>query len=582
MKINKNKWVEKLVTVVFILTYVVMTLFHEPWFDEAEAWQIAKCASYRDILFTIPHYEGHPPLWHLILSIPAKLDIPYELGLKSIGLIISTCSVGLLEFKAPFPRWIKVLMPFTYFWFYQYGIIVRPYSLLILFVILSSITFKDKNKRPFRFCGCLMLLCLSSAYGILIAGGIAFAWLVDIIHELGILGVIKKNFHDRRICALGLLLIGALILLVELMPYGDAYAMNSKGGNPVFMRLLCAIFTFICETFLTRSSWFMNEAIPFKYAEINMVSLISGIVIGSIVWGVIWICSKKGHFKYLLMPYILFIIFAVSMYFNTHHIGIVFFILLFWIWTNWEAEGSMCYLEWFQGQLPEVETKKIKRFFPVIILIVMLIPIYWTVSSCILEMRTEYSFGRNISNYIKENQLENMLIVSRWEEECDENGKIIYLDTNDVDIPTTFLPYFHSNIVANMNNGRDDMAYLTHRVASDEENKENLAKWKELGIPDVLIGDVDVELMTDGAVTMEDYIPVHEFGIHYIWRGETSDSIGYIYLRKSVAEQLKIPRILKNSELIITDEMKEKIKNGEDAEEVLKPELDRLFGEENK
>jgi len=41
--------------------------FHEPWFDEAQAWQIAKCASLKDILFTIPHYEGHTPLWHLIL-----------------------------------------------------------------------------------------------------------------------------------------------------------------------------------------------------------------------------------------------------------------------------------------------------------------------------------------------------------------------------------------------------------------------------------------------------------------------------------------------------------------------------------
>jgi len=41
--------------------------FHEPWFDEVQAWMIARCATIKELLTVIPHYEGHPPLWHMIL-----------------------------------------------------------------------------------------------------------------------------------------------------------------------------------------------------------------------------------------------------------------------------------------------------------------------------------------------------------------------------------------------------------------------------------------------------------------------------------------------------------------------------------
>lgn len=62
---KNRKRVYSCVLLMYCVLHLFMTLFHEPWYDEAEAWQIARCASIKDILFTIPHYEGHPPLWHL-------------------------------------------------------------------------------------------------------------------------------------------------------------------------------------------------------------------------------------------------------------------------------------------------------------------------------------------------------------------------------------------------------------------------------------------------------------------------------------------------------------------------------------
>ena len=105
------------VYIVFLLLFFTVSCFHEPWLDEAQAWLIARDASYHDIIFTLPHYEGHPPLWWLILSIPAKLNMPYEMSLTIVSMVISAVSVYLIIFKSPFCAAFRLTLPFTFFIF---------------------------------------------------------------------------------------------------------------------------------------------------------------------------------------------------------------------------------------------------------------------------------------------------------------------------------------------------------------------------------------------------------------------------------------------------------------------------------
>ena len=109
-----------------------MSKNHEPWFDEAQVWEIAKGASLKELLLIIPHYEGHTPLWSLILAVPAKLGVPFEIGLKTIGACISISSAYVILFRTKLPLVAKCLIPFSYFFFYQYGVVVCPYGLMLL------------------------------------------------------------------------------------------------------------------------------------------------------------------------------------------------------------------------------------------------------------------------------------------------------------------------------------------------------------------------------------------------------------------------------------------------------------------
>ena len=61
------------------IVYLALTFIgaarHEIWYDEAQAWNIAK---YNDIsgIIDFMKYEGHPPLWHFVLYPFAKAGLP--------------------------------------------------------------------------------------------------------------------------------------------------------------------------------------------------------------------------------------------------------------------------------------------------------------------------------------------------------------------------------------------------------------------------------------------------------------------------------------------------------------------------
>ena len=104
--------------------------YHEKWADEAQAWLIARDLPLSTIWFHELRYEGSPGLWHTILWIAQHVfHAPYG-AIGYIGLAGATAGAALLIFKAPFPRYIRWPLAFTYFMVYQYAVIARPYKLL--------------------------------------------------------------------------------------------------------------------------------------------------------------------------------------------------------------------------------------------------------------------------------------------------------------------------------------------------------------------------------------------------------------------------------------------------------------------
>ncbi len=533
---------EMIATAVYVVAHLLMAIVHEPWYDEAVAWQIARCASVRDILLEIPHYEGHPPLWHLILLPFAKLGAPYELSLSLVSLIFAGSAVTLIIWKSPFPRVVRLLLPFTYFFFYQYGVISRPYCVMMLAFMLLALAYPRRNEKPGRYTLCMMLLCLTSAYGIVIAGGLAIVWCWEIWNRRKLSVLMKSVSQDRRIWWLAALLVLALLLIAGIMPRSDTYATNLKNnvedtvsfsGRMVYIALSSLSDVLISNAF-TDDSWLRTASI--SVSEMASTA-INGIIIQMAI--VVYGKKRKTLITYVV-PFVLFTIFASVVYFSLHHIGVILLFLIFWLWISFALHDE---LE-INVSLPEQDYQLIQNGIQVLCTVALLISLGWSGSAVVLDINNDYAVGRNIAGFIAENRLYEYQILSSWQLLYDGEGSLIEMNTEYNICTDNVAPYFEHNIFYNVMHGDDAKSYSRHRVPTEEENQKNIAQWCTLGYPDVLYMNPKLELMWDESeLNYLDYTLVYFEPVGMIWKNNWNPGFTYLYVRNELAEELGLEEV---------------------------------------
>lgn len=549
MKSNKqSKFIEWLIFAAYAVLLIVIACFHEPWYDEAEAWQMARGASIHDLLFYIPHYEGHPSLWYLILAIPAKLGVPYEFGLKSVAILAALIYGWLFLFKSPFPKLVRYSLPFHYFFFYQYGIISRPYGLSVLCLLLMAMAFKTRNEKPWRFILPMAFLCAFSGYGIVLAGGICIAWLWDICREKEWDLYSAKFWKDKRIWGLVCLLVVAVLIILQIMPRPDTYA--TTGGatsNSIITRLLYTFFVMLPDsTVLT----VLDGAAYLSRANISFAILLVGIILGLIYLAVILGISNKKNRHYYLIPYVLFAVFAAVVYFCAHHMGMLLAFTIFWLWIALEDENRCeTWKAWKEKlKIKEQDQKTLGMVGKFGLALILIMPLYWTIGASFLDVTTQYYYGRDMAKFLKETGLYELKVMAEYDitvpyevRETDYDA-MDYVNTEIVARPVAVIPYFDHNFCMNLGMGTDEAAFVLHRVPSREENERVMAAWKEMGAPDVIIHEMNLKLLFDDEVKMSDYVAVYEYApFANVWKAFPSryniSYKGYIYVRKDLVEK---------------------------------------------
>jgi hypothetical protein len=216
------------------LAVVAITIrHHEKWVDEAQAWLFARDLSFTKLWFYELRYEGSPGLWHSILWVAQHVFHARYSALGYIGMAAAAAGAALMIFKAPFPRYLRWPLAFTYFLVYQYAVVARQYNMLAFFAFLAAIFYKDL-RRPVRLTLVLMFLSLVSFHGTLLAGSIGLAYLLDAYaqrHEID--PAIWKHYF---VC-IGAMAVTILFIYLVLKPPTDSLEMVDKGrvvGLPAF------------------------------------------------------------------------------------------------------------------------------------------------------------------------------------------------------------------------------------------------------------------------------------------------------------------------------------------------------------
>jgi hypothetical protein len=151
---------------------------HEPWADEAQAWQIARNLPL-DRIFPLLSYEGHPGLWYLFLRLLSRLHVSYA-SMHWIAAGIAFLGVSLLVLASPFPRWLRLLLPFTFYLSFQYAIVARSYVLAPLLIFLCAFFWRERLEKPLSIAICLGLLANVAPHTAVISGGLAIVYAIDL------------------------------------------------------------------------------------------------------------------------------------------------------------------------------------------------------------------------------------------------------------------------------------------------------------------------------------------------------------------------------------------------------------------
>ena len=188
-----------------VVAYAVF--HHEPWFDEAQAWLVARDCDLGALCTSELRYEGHPVLWYLILKMAIACHLPYE-AIGYLSGAIAVVGMGILLAKSPFPKPLAALLPFTFFLCYQYAVIARSYVLLPALLFAIAILSHGRWEKPIRWVVPLMLLANVSSHAFLIAGGIMLVHTVELAFRWRRLDSASRK---RQIAALSLYAVAALV-----------------------------------------------------------------------------------------------------------------------------------------------------------------------------------------------------------------------------------------------------------------------------------------------------------------------------------------------------------------------------------
>lgn len=523
---NARTLAQLLAFVLYIAIIAIVMCFHEPWFDEAQSWLIARDSPIASIFSIRTHYEGHPPFWNLLLAIAAKNGVPYEFGIKGIQLVCASLLGAWLIFKSPFKHassLVTFLIPFTYFACFQYGVTSRTYALLCLSLLVAAHYWNSADSKTSSACKLaisLMFMCLLSVYGIAFAAGFTIAWIWRVFSKN-----INKNLNEglsktrnktldfnaifhaikatiipsiasnlARLISWGLIAIFGVANLALAWPAKNAFATRATiDGNSTIAKCFAFIFVMPSESMFTSFYGDISmRRMPFDFLPIAICTLFS-----LAIWAfAIKITMRRKLLAVLVIPYLVLTIVAVR-YFTLHHAGLIFVFLLSVLWISHIKEPlssndiPAIFVKIATTKSRFIKNKALK--INLLISIILAPSLIWNAFACVNDILFDYSPSRAVAQYISSNHLQNKRFVASWlhnYEQVDESRNVISHEEIDTHQYSWLLvganPYFSKNLI---DCAYKNKTFITNESSSASQQEKELAACAAKGEPEFFVSE---------------------------------------------------------------------------------------------
>jgi hypothetical protein len=380
----------------YALLVAVLVARHEPWFDEAQAWLLARDAEPVHLFLRQLHYEGSPGLWHALLMVPAKLGAPYW-TMNAISALLGAVAVLLVVCCSPFPWPIKVLLPFSYFLFYQYAVVARNYSLLAPLLFLVAIVHPKRFERVYLYTGLLVLVANVSGHGAMIAGSLMAIHGVQTLRRWRSLPGPSRRAH---VVAFGAFAAVAGFIAFQLLPIPAD--LDFPHGFPVTPDTLAG----------------MGGAMIDGALGDHPVLTVAVLVVC-----VAYMARARTLAAYLL-PTAAVVAFSTFAFRNVWHDGILFLLLMFGLWLAMAAR-------------PEPATARWQVVLLVAIVPLLALHVSWSARTFLYDVRSPYSGSRQLAAFLRDDPR--------------ARGAVVY-GTGFASFAV--MPYLEHNPFANYNDGK--------------------------------------------------------------------------------------------------------------------------------
>lgn len=277
-----------------------MIPYHEPWADEAQAWMLARSLSLWQLFHTYLRYEGQPGLWHSLLWVLIRLHVSYT-GMRWFAGAIACAGMAVFVLCSPFPRWLKLSAPFSFFLAYQYAVVARNYVLIPLLLFGVAAVWK---RKPIYVGLLLGLLANVASHAAVIAGGFAWAYALE-QRRYAIQSEKPANWKRFRLAALVFVVLCAIAVLTA-FPTHDVYSAVPRDRT-------------LLDGILGGLVWAMWDPMTASFAGWFLV-----------VWGF----HQRGRLD-MLIPAGLLLLFCALVYMSFWHAGLMVPVLLAGLWITW-------------------------------------------------------------------------------------------------------------------------------------------------------------------------------------------------------------------------------------------------------
>ena len=333
-----------------------------------------------------------------------------------ISWFICLISAIFIFLKSPLKKYQKVLFLFSAPMIYLYPVISRCYCLIPLAISLIAYFYKDRKEKPIRYILSIVLLANTHIIMYGMVGVLLLAFLIECFKER------KNNDNKQNKKYIISFILAIVLILISMYPIFSSLIVNKTTSiyatDNILETISVAIMIltlYVLALMPTFTKNMNNELQRISSTIIIMLfvyMLTSNIVITLITIPMIYLCLKL-YPKYSLQ-FLLIIFWQLTIYIFIYDLSIqrlntIILIIMFFKWIN-------CYeKENIQDEKIILQNSFLEKIF--IIFMIITLFFYGIIGIC-QEIMLDYSYGKEIAEYIDANIEEGSIFITAGAPEC--------------------------------------------------------------------------------------------------------------------------------------------------------------------